>query len=90
MGRTSGSRVLTARSAAERYIRPKAFSRSVHAVTSEKTLLVVVFVAGLTMSITPGKVGEVLKSDVYAYRIVYAVETSEVRKELIGHVTLLK
>ncbi|MCB0769914.1 MAG: gliding motility-associated C-terminal domain-containing protein [Flavobacteriales bacterium] len=34
--------------------------------------------------------GEILKSDVYAYRITYAIEGTEARKEILGHVTLLK
>jgi len=34
--------------------------------------------------------GEVLKSDVYAYRILYGIKNTDARKELIGHVTLIK
>ncbi|MEZ4739449.1 MAG: PKD domain-containing protein [Flavobacteriales bacterium] len=34
--------------------------------------------------------GEILKSDVYAYRILYAIKNTEARKEIVGHVTLLK
>lgn len=34
--------------------------------------------------------GEILKSDVYAYRISYEIRGTEVRKEFMGHVTLLK
>lgn len=34
--------------------------------------------------------GEVLKSDVYAYRILYGVKNTEARKEIVGHVTLIK
>ncbi|HPF91012.1 MAG: gliding motility-associated C-terminal domain-containing protein [Flavobacteriales bacterium] len=34
--------------------------------------------------------GEVLKSDVYAYRLLYGVGNTEARKEILGHVTLMK
>ncbi|HRH70540.1 MAG TPA: PKD domain-containing protein [Flavobacteriales bacterium] len=34
--------------------------------------------------------GEVLKSDVYAYRILYGIQNTEARKEIVGHVTLIK
>ena len=34
--------------------------------------------------------GSVLKSDIYAYRITYEIAATQVRKELMGHVTLLK
>ncbi len=34
--------------------------------------------------------GSALKTDVYAYRITYEVKDSETRKELMGHVTLIK
>ncbi len=34
--------------------------------------------------------GAILKSDVYAYRIVYGIKNTEARKENIGHVTLIK
>ncbi|MBK8532757.1 MAG: gliding motility-associated C-terminal domain-containing protein [Flavobacteriales bacterium] len=34
--------------------------------------------------------GEILKSDVYAYRILYGVRNTEARKEIVGHVTLIK
>lgn len=34
--------------------------------------------------------GEILKSDIYAYRISYEIKGTEVRKEFMGHVTLLK
>jgi hypothetical protein len=46
IGRTSITRARTARSDAERYIRPKAFSRSVPVMTSDRhTLLVAVIMA---------------------------------------------
>lgn len=34
--------------------------------------------------------GEVLKSEVYAYRITYEIKGTDTRRELLGHVTLLK
>lgn len=34
--------------------------------------------------------GEILKSDVYIYRLRYGVGSSEARKEIIGHVTLMR
>jgi gliding motility-associated-like protein len=34
--------------------------------------------------------GEVLKSDVYAYRLLFGIQNTEVRREILGHVTLLK
>ncbi|MBL7939021.1 MAG: gliding motility-associated C-terminal domain-containing protein [Flavobacteriales bacterium] len=34
--------------------------------------------------------GEVLKSDVYAFRILYGIQNTEARKEIVGHVTLIK
>lgn len=34
--------------------------------------------------------GEVLKSDVYAYRLLYGIGNTEARKEVLGHVTLMK
>lgn len=34
--------------------------------------------------------GEILKSDVYAYRLVYAIRDQEASKEIMGHVTLIK
>jgi len=34
--------------------------------------------------------GSVLKSDVYAYRILYTILETQARKELVGHVTLIK
>lgn len=34
--------------------------------------------------------GEILKSDVYAYRLLYGIKDSDVRKEIVGHVTLMK
>ena len=34
--------------------------------------------------------GDILSSGVYAYRVLYEVQQTEVRKELMGHVTLLK
>ena len=34
--------------------------------------------------------GPILKTDVYAYRITYEIKDSETRKELMGHVTLIK
>jgi gliding motility-associated-like protein len=34
--------------------------------------------------------GKALKTDVYAYRITYEIKDSETRKELMGHVTLIK
>lgn len=34
--------------------------------------------------------GEILKSDVYVYRLLYGVGSTEARKEIIGHVTLIK
>jgi len=34
--------------------------------------------------------GEILKSDVYAYKLLFGIKDSEVRKEIMGHVTLLK
>lgn len=34
--------------------------------------------------------GEVLKSDVYVYRVAYEIRGSETKKELFGHVTLIK
>ena len=37
-----------------------------------------------------GNGGEVLKSDVYAYRITFEIFGSQTRKEYLGHVTLMK
>lgn len=34
--------------------------------------------------------GSILKSDVYVYRITYEIKNSETRKEMMGHVTLIK
>lgn len=34
--------------------------------------------------------GDILKSDVYVYRIAFEIRETEVRKELMGHVTLIK
>ncbi|MFN3875613.1 MAG: gliding motility-associated C-terminal domain-containing protein, partial [Flavobacteriales bacterium] len=34
--------------------------------------------------------GAILKSDIYAYRITYEIKGSDTRKELMGHVTLLR
>ena len=34
--------------------------------------------------------GAVLKTDVYAYRILYTIQETQARKELVGHVTLIK
>ncbi|MBK9176079.1 MAG: gliding motility-associated C-terminal domain-containing protein [Flavobacteriales bacterium] len=34
--------------------------------------------------------GSILKSDVYVYRITYEIQNSETRKEMMGHVTLIK
>lgn len=34
--------------------------------------------------------GEVLKSDVYAYRLLYGIGDTEARKEVVGYVTLMK
>lgn len=34
--------------------------------------------------------GEILKSDVYAYRLLFGVGDTEARKEILGHVTLMK
>lgn len=34
--------------------------------------------------------GEILKTDVYVYRIAYEIRQTEVKKELFGHVTLIK
>lgn len=34
--------------------------------------------------------GEILKTDVYAYRILYEIKDTEARKEIVGHVTLIK
>ena len=34
--------------------------------------------------------GEVLQCDVYAYRILYTIKDTDTRKELVGHVTLIK
>ncbi len=34
--------------------------------------------------------GDILKSDVYVYRIAFEIRETEVRKELLGHVTLIK
>ena len=34
--------------------------------------------------------GEILKQDVYAYRIVYQIESTGGVREHLGHVTLLK
>ncbi len=34
--------------------------------------------------------GDILKTDVYAYRITYEIKDTETRKELMGHVTLIK
>lgn len=34
--------------------------------------------------------GEVLKSDVYVYRILYGIQNTEAVKEIVGHVTLIK
>lgn len=34
--------------------------------------------------------GEILKSDVYAYRLLFGVGDTEARKEVVGYVTLLK
>ncbi len=34
--------------------------------------------------------GEILKSDVYVYRIAYEIRNAETKKELFGHVTLIK
>ncbi len=34
--------------------------------------------------------GEVLKSDVYVYRILYGIQNTEARKEIVGYVTLIK
>ena len=34
--------------------------------------------------------GDILKSEVYVYRIAFEIRNTEVRKELMGHVTLIK
>jgi len=34
--------------------------------------------------------GEILSTGVYAYRVLYEIQATEVRKELMGHVTLIK
>lgn len=34
--------------------------------------------------------GDILKSDVYVYRIAFEIRETEVRKEMLGHVTLIK
>jgi len=34
--------------------------------------------------------GEILKSGVYAYRILYGINSTDIRKEVVGHVTLMK
>ena len=34
--------------------------------------------------------GEILKSDVYAYRLLFGIGDTEARKEIVGYVTLLK
>ncbi len=34
--------------------------------------------------------GDILKSDVYVYRVAFEIKNTEVRKELMGHVTLIK
>jgi gliding motility-associated-like protein len=34
--------------------------------------------------------GDILKTDVYVYRIAYEIRETEVKKELMGHVTLIK
>jgi gliding motility-associated-like protein len=34
--------------------------------------------------------GAILKSDVYAYRILYGIAKTEARKEVVGHLTLIK
>jgi len=37
-----------------------------------------------------GNGGEVLKSDVYAYRITFEIFETQTKKEYLGHVTLMK
>nr|MDQ3102026.1 gliding motility-associated C-terminal domain-containing protein [Bacteroidota bacterium] len=37
-----------------------------------------------------GNSGDILKSDVYAYRITFEIKETQTRKEYMGHVTLLK
>ncbi len=34
--------------------------------------------------------GEILKSDVYAFRLLYGIGDTEARKEVVGYVTLMK
>ena len=34
--------------------------------------------------------GEVLKSDVYPYRLLFGIQNTETRREILGYVTLMK